>query len=179
MKRLIFLYITLFLSACGHREKESNPNVNIDTNVKSDLEADDNTNIQFDPDGYYYPTDTLRYKQFEMGRRALDIFIMESPSKGNFIRRPKDSVFIALNFRDTLANEDMSLKTADFLITKDTLVLNFHSDKIGDIKVVGHFTGNKGPYYDNVEVFKTIVLKTKLIFKDATFSTDFTYWEGD
>jgi hypothetical protein len=168
MRRLIIIYIALSLAACGQREEKSNSQ-----------EADTVSNTQFDPDGYYYSTDTLRYKQFELDRSSLDIFIMESPSIGKFKRRPEDSVFIALNFRDTITNQEFRVKTTDFLITKDTLALRFHNDLIGDIKVIGHFTGNKGPYYDNVEIFKTIVLKARMVFKDTTFVTNFTWWEGD
>jgi len=168
MRRLLIIYIALSLSACGPNDKKSNSK-----------ETDNVSDIQFDPDGYYYSTDTLRYKQFESGRSLLDFFIMDSQSTDKFKRRPKDSVFIALNFRDTIANKDIRIRTTDFLITKDTLILNFKNDQIGDIKIIGHFIGDKGPYYDNVEVFKTIVLKAKLIFRDTTFRTNFTWWEGD
>ncbi|MBS1507269.1 MAG: hypothetical protein JSS79_11540 [Bacteroidetes bacterium] len=171
MRRLIIICFSLSLFACGQRENKSTSNLN--------AEPDSVSHIQFDPDGYYYSKDTLRYKQYELGRSALDFFIIDTKSKDKFKRRPKDSVFIAVNFRDTITNTEIRIKTTDFLITKDTLALQFHDNQIGNILVIGHFTGNKGPYYDNVEVFKTIVLKAKLIFKDTTFVTDFTWWEGD
>lgn len=171
MKGILIICLGLLLFNCAPKEKNSD-------STGLTLETDSASIEQFDPDGYYYLKDTLRYKEFELGPESvLDLFIVESSE--DFKRRPKDSVFIALNFRNTITNTDFRVKTTDFLITRDTLVLNFYNDQIGDIKMFGRFTGSKGPYYDNVEVFKTVVLRAKLVFKDTTFTTSFTWWEGD
>jgi len=112
----------------------------------------------------------------------LDISVMSYDfihRADKYKRLSKDSVHIALNLYNTLSHKAIKLTTKDFLITKDTFMLFFVDKDIGNLRIFGHFTGKQGPFEDNIEDFKTIVLRAKMQFKDTTLPVNFTWWEGD
>ena len=107
MRTLVIIFLSTSLFACGQKEN----NMMHESTLQK---TDSISRVEFDPDGYYYSTDTLRYKQFEL--TTLDIAIMDYRKKGDKFRQlPKDSVFIALNFYNSVSHKKIKVMTKDFL----------------------------------------------------------------
>jgi hypothetical protein len=139
----------------------------------------------FNPDGYYYPVDSLgskvgqNYYKLQLGKyklEYLEIALFEiAGSDYHPVKLTKSKSRVLLHF------EDFNIKTNDYLVSHDTVIIMIKDRRIGKVKFEGKFLTSKGPLDDeSVEVTKTIVMKCKVTENQKPpFNVSFVFWEGD
>ncbi len=122
----------------------------------------------FDPEGYYFPAETLVVKGFQLEHMALD----RTSASLHFDPGPGDP-------------EGPSVVCNVGAITADTLRLTCVGERVGRIVLAGTFLDKRGSFADQPEIKpqETVVLQATLTFEGKTAPESrlvhFTYWQGD
>lgn len=151
-KSLFAFFILFFLTAQGQTKSKSFPHQRV-----SDEKS-------FTPDGYYFPTIPVKVGNFEL--EWLSVFTQHANSSTAHIRLLKNGKW-------------KEISAYNFKIAKDSSYFHFKSQPVGNITIIGKFTGDKGPSVDEVAIKKTIVFEGKIQVNEKSQIVKFTWWEGD
>lgn len=128
----------------------------------------------FDADGYYFPVDTIKYKDY----RIENILIATTDkinSKGD-----KQISYVQIELVDDKTGENWEQTTKDFELNNKIFHAIFKTKYIGIIDLTSQFTGKLGPMNDNVTEEETIVMKGSFsINKEYKKETEFKYFAGE
>jgi hypothetical protein len=132
------------------------------------------TKTVFDADGYYFPVDTIKYKDY----RVENILIATTDkinSSGD-----KQISYVQIDLVDDKTGENLEQITKEYELKNKIFHATFKTKYIGNIELNSSFTGTFGPMNDNVKEKETIVMKgTFMINKDYTKETEFKYFAGE
>jgi hypothetical protein len=139
----------------------------------SDKNRSDST-IAFDADGYYFPVDTVKYKDYRIGN-----ILIATTDKINS-NGDKQISYVQIELVDEKTGKNREETTKDFEFRNKQFRATFKTKFIGVIELSSILTGKYGPVNDNVEEQETIVMiGTFTINKDYKKDTEFRYFAGE
>lgn len=157
----LFLMVMHALFACRQHDKQINANT--DSIVK---QASVQSIIKIEPEGYYYPTESLI-----IGRYKL-ISILVIPQNNNSKFRSE------ITLEDSLSQSEMSIISRMTEVNSDSLTIVLQDNDMEIIYFRGKFLLNP---FDNPKVIEkeTIVLNGEITLNRQTIPTSLTYFAGD
>ncbi len=159
----------IILSSCN--DSSVNKHSGTATNA---IEIKTNNQLAFDADGYYFPVDSIKYKNF-----ILENVLIATTDKTNDFG-DKQVLFAQIELVDITTGENWEETTKDFELKNKDFRAVFNVKNIGTIKLTAQLLGKNGPINDKIDEDKTIVMKGKFeINDDYKRETEFKYFAGD
>jgi hypothetical protein len=144
---------------------------------KQKTESENNTptaKSAFDADGYYFPVDTIKYKDYR-----IENLLIATTDKINS-NGDKQVLYVQIELVDDKTGENWEQTSKDFELNNKNFRATFKTKYIGTIELSSVLTGKFGPINDNVNEQETIVMKGIFkINKDYKKETEFKYFAGE
>jgi hypothetical protein len=133
----------IVFDACKHKENVAVPKINVVTEKPQ----------PFDPTGLYAPKQKIELSTYEFYEFSLIVgYHRDSITEKGIVRIPTPS-FAKCVFIDNSNPHyhiPINLYSDSSIITKDTLYLQFHDNRIGEIIIAGVFTQITSPFWSTV-----------------------------
>jgi len=166
MNKIYYLTTILLIAFLSCNSQKSEKKENIVTKTEKQ--------VSFNIDGYYFPKDTIKYKEIEVLSILFSTKDEVDESNSNVINK------VYLNLLDIKSGKRIELVAETFQLKNKVINLSVSIPDIGVFSFNGTFLGKNGPMNDNVRENETIVMKGKIeIGGDFKKETDFSYFAGD